>query len=159
MDINTLNKRVWEEMVYANMRANYFGDLVGTYQNWDKWMRAGALVLTSGSVATLASDIEPLKWAVSIAATALSLWLFLSQYSTLSRDANDLTMSWQAIASRYERLWNHLEQPDAEEIFDKIFEDEGALSRQGAKFPQRDKSLNYWQDQAEKILTERYKCV
>ena len=66
MDINTLNKRVWEEMVYANMRANYFGDLVRTYQLRDQWLRAGALLLTSSSVATLAFNLEPLKLAVSI---------------------------------------------------------------------------------------------
>ena len=31
--------RVWEEMVYSNMRAHYFGDLIRTYQERDKWFR------------------------------------------------------------------------------------------------------------------------
>lgn len=53
MDITTLNKIVWEEMVYANMRASYFGDLVRVYQERDKWIRVAVLVLSSGSMATV----------------------------------------------------------------------------------------------------------
>ena len=159
MDIDTLNKRVWEEMVYANMRANYFGDLVRVYQSWDQGIRGAVLLFTSGSVAAVAADIALLKWGVPILATAGSLWLFLSQYSTLSRDANDLAVAWQAIAARHERLWNHLTEMDAEDIFNRIHEDAGSLSRQGSKFPQRDRRLTYWQDHSEKLLTERYKCA
>ena len=77
MDADRLYNRLWEEMVYANMRANFFGELVRVYQNWDKWLRLGVLVLSSGSAATTLSSLPiELRLALPVLATAASLWLF-----------------------------------------------------------------------------------
>ncbi len=38
------HKTVWEEMLYAQMRCNYFAELVRHYMNWDKGLRALALL-------------------------------------------------------------------------------------------------------------------
>ena len=90
MDADRLYNRLWEEMVYANMRANFFGELVRVYQNWDKWLRLGVLVLSSGSAATtLASLPIELRLALPVLATAASLWLFVSQYALSASDASD----------------------------------------------------------------------
>ena len=160
MDIATLNKLVWEEMVYANMRANYFNDLVRVYQQRDKWIRVLMLILTSGSVATLLSSLDQnIKLALPVLATASSFWLLLSQYSTLSRDASDLGTAWESIACDYERLWNDLNAPDAETIFHRIDESAGKLSKPGTKFPQSGKRLESWFDHSVEMLVARYKCA
>ena len=162
MDINTLNKRVWEELVYANMRVRYFGDLVRVYQERDKWIRVIVLALTSGSAATALATLGQSslgqwpKIILPLMATIGSLWLLLSQYSTLSRDASDLTVAWQAIAAQYETLWNDLQRPDAEVAFDRIYDEAGKLSRPGAKFPQHGKRLERSFDYSVEILTARY---
>ena len=33
MEQNSLYRRVWDEMLFAGMRANYFGELVSRYQH------------------------------------------------------------------------------------------------------------------------------
>jgi hypothetical protein len=147
MDMTTLNRRAWEELVYANMRACYFGDLLRVYQQRDKWIRVIVLVLTSGSMATAMLTLGEsasghwVRILPSLFATAGSLWLLLSQYSTLSRDASDLAVAWQGISAQYETLWNDLQDPDAAAVFDRIYGEAGKLSRQGAKFPQSGKRL------------------
>jgi hypothetical protein len=157
MDSDRLYNRLWEEMVYANMRANFFGELVRVYQNWDKWLRLGVLVLSSGSAATtLASLPIELRLALPVLATGASLWLFVSQYSTMSRDASDLNTAWEEIASRYEYLFNHLHEEGTEESFYKVFESAGKLSSKAAKFPQSGKRLLRCEKGAESILIARY---
>ena len=160
MDITTLNRRVWEEMVYANMRANYFGDLVRVYQRRDKWIRIAVWVLTSGSLASALSTWEQsAKIIFPLLAAIGTLWLLLSQYPNLSRDATDLTMSWQGIAARYERLWNNLEPSGAETTFDDIYREADSISKPGAKFPQRGKRFERWLNHSIEILSARYKCA
>ena len=158
MDITTLNKIVWEEMVYSNMRASYFGDLVRVYQERDKWIRVAVLLLTSGSMATAMLGLDQnVKLVLPVLATIGSLWLLLSQYSTLSRDASELCMEWGNIAKEYERIWNHLDEPDAEASYERIYENAGKLTKQGAKFPQRGKRLEHWFDHSVEMLVGRYK--
>ena len=158
MDIARLHKIVWEEMVYANMRASYFGDLVRVYQEWDKWVRVAVLVLTSGSMATAMLSLDQsFKIVLPILATIGSLWLLLSQYSTLSREAGDLSVEWGRIAKEYERVWNHLYNPEAEVTYERIYADADKLTKQGAKFPKRGKRLNHWFDHSVEMLVGRYK--
>ena len=160
MDITTLNKIVWEEMVYANMRTSYFGDLVRVYQERDKWIRIAVLGLTSGSMTTAMLSLDQsLKIALPILATIGSLWLLLSQYSTLSRDAGDLSVEWGNISKEYERLWNHLDSPDAEATYDRIYDNADKLTKQGAKFPKSGKRLERWMDLSEQMLISRYRSA
>ncbi len=42
MNETTLRKLVWEEMLYADMRANYFGELVRRYLLLDSRASGGA---------------------------------------------------------------------------------------------------------------------
>ena len=160
MDITTLNKIVWEEMVYANMRASYFGDLVRVYQHRDQYIRIAVLLLTSGSMATAVLSLDQnVRLILPVLATAGSLWLLLSQYSALSRDAGELSLDWGNFAKEYERLWNHLADPNAEASYEQIYENAGKLTKQGAKFPQRGKRLEHWFDHSVEMLVGRYKTA
>ena len=157
MDIAILHKIVWEEMIFANMRAKYFADLVRVYQERDKWVRVAVLVLTSGSMATAMLSLDQnLKVGLLILATIGSLWLLLSQYSTLSRDAGDLSVEWGRIANEYERVWNHLYDPEAEANYQRIYADADKLTKPGAKFPKSGKRLNYWFEHSVQMLVGRY---
>ncbi|MBS1876017.1 MAG: hypothetical protein JSU00_22585 [Acidobacteria bacterium] len=160
MDLNTLNARVWEEMVYAYMRTHYFAALVAKYQQYDKWFRVAGFVLSSGSIASALFAADPMvRASVPIVATAVSAWLLFSQYSTVSRDASELMTQWQDIATKYEKLWNHLDDDDAETQFDAIYQSANLLSKPGSKFPEDKKLLNEWMDRQSEILTSRYSPV
>src|SRR3989442_509215 len=80
MDAATLRKVVWEEMLFANMRANYFAELLRSYQKQDKWLRVAVLVASSGAVGTTLFQLDaPVKLAAPILAAAGSFWLLISQ--------------------------------------------------------------------------------
>ena len=157
MDLAILRKIVWEEMLCGNMRANYFAELLRTYQRRDKWLRVGILVASSGAVATALPEISAwTKLLAPILAVSGSIWLLISQYSSLARDAADLHSGWSGLARDYERLWSHLDDPQAEAKFHQIYECGESLSKTGAKFPYKAKRLEYWLDQAGNLAAARY---
>lgn len=157
MDSATLNRVIWEEMLCAQMRASYFAELVRSYQQRDKWLRVAVLMASSTAVGTALPELPvAAKLVAPIAATAGSFWLLLSQYSSMARDASDLHAGWSTIEKDYERLWNDLANPHAEAAFHQIYDRAETYSKAGAKFPNREKRLEYWLDQASKLAMARY---
>ena len=142
MDLTILRRVVWEEMLFANMRANYFAELLRTNPQRDKWHRVGTLRLG--------------QTACPILAVFGSFWLLISQYSMLARDAADLHSGWSGLARDYERLWSHLDDSQAEAQFHQIYEYGESLSKTGAKFPYKAKRLEYWLHQAGNLAAQRY---
>lgn len=154
---DNLRRCVWEEMLTADMRANYFGELVGHYLKLDKGLRVATLLAASGTVGTALSQLDPsVKLAIPILATAVSFWLLISQYGSMARDASDLHSGWSAVQRDYERLWNNLDSGDAGEQYHQIYDRAEVLSKSGTKFPNKTARLNYWLDQAARIATARY---
>lgn|ERR1039458_2579727 len=157
MEAQDFRRRVWDEMLFAAMRANYFGEMVLWYQNLEKWIRVVILVASSGAAATvLAKTPDWLKLGLPIIAAAGSFWLILSQFGMLAREASDIHAGWNSVEARYERLWNSLEEPGSEMLFDQIYDSANALSKAGTKFPNRQKRLAHCLDQASQIATARY---
>ncbi len=157
MDAQNLRRCVWDEMLSADMRSNYFAELVRHYLNLDKSLRVATLVASSGTfLAALPQVSTEVRIIAPIVVTAMSFWLLISQYGSMARDASDLHSGWNAIARSYERLWNNLDSPDAEGQYDRIYERAEALSKAGTKFPNKKRRLNYWLDQAAKMATARY---
>jgi hypothetical protein len=157
MDANTLRKCVWEEMLTADMRSNYFAELVRHYLLFDKALRWAALIATSGAVATALSRLDTeMKLIAPILATAVSFWLLVSQYASMARDASDLHAGWSTVARDYERLWNDLDSPGSEARYHEIYDRAEELSKSGTKFPNKKDRLNYWLDQATTMATSRY---
>lgn len=82
-------------MLEADMRGNYFAELVGHYLKLDKYLRVATLVAASGTVGTALSQLDStIKLAIPILATAVSFWLLISQYGSMARDASDLHSGW-----------------------------------------------------------------
>lgn len=158
MHPDVFQKTVWEEMLYAQMRSNYFAELVGHYLKWDKGLRWLALLASSGAVATVLSqpNADLLRIGVPIVAVAINLWLLLSQYTTMARDASDLHAGWNAVAHDYEGVWTNLSAADAQEKYQQIYSRADVLSKSGVKFPNKKARLSYWLDQASTMSQARY---
>ncbi|HXP86384.1 MAG TPA: hypothetical protein VN841_16775 [Bryobacteraceae bacterium] len=158
MHPEVFQKVVWEEMLYAQMRSNYFAELVHHYMNRDKGLRVLALLASSGVVVTILAqtNTELLRFGVPIFAAAISFWLLLSQYTSMARDASELHAGWSAVAHDYEGVWNNLYAADAQARYQQIYDRAEALSRSGAKFPNKADRLSYWLDQATTISMARY---
>jgi hypothetical protein len=157
MDAENLRRCVWEEMLSAIMRSNYFAELVRHYLILDKGLRVATLVASSCAVVSaLPQAPTEVRIIAPIIATAISFWLLVSQYGTMSRDASELHSGWSAIAHDYERLWNNLDSAGAEAEFHKIYESAEGLSKSGTKFPNKKRRTSYWLDEAVKTASARY---
>jgi hypothetical protein len=158
MQPEVFQKVVWEEMLYAKMRSNYFAELVHHYLKWDKGLRALALLASSGVVVAVLSQAstELVRFGVPIAAAAINFWLLLSQYTSMARDASDLHAGWSAVARDYEGVWTNLYVADAQARYQQIYDRAESLSKSGAKFPNKKDRLNYWLDQATTLSMARY---
>ncbi|MBM3735255.1 MAG: hypothetical protein FJW39_05650 [Acidobacteria bacterium] len=130
------------------------------YQERDKWFRLVVLVLSSGSVFSAMSSVDPMtKLIAPVLATGGSFWLLLSHYASLSKHASDLSAGWGAIARDMEALWNNLEAPDAEAMYHRLNDGAGTLSKSGTKFPRIEKRLIRCLDHSAALLTSRYASV
>jgi hypothetical protein len=152
MEIEMLRRMVWEEMLYADMRANYFAELVGHYQNLDRSIRVCVLATSSGAAATTLSGAPPeIKLGLPLVAAGGSFWLLFSRYGMMARDAGDLHVGWYSIRTEYERLWNALTGSNAEAQYHQIYDRAEILSKTGTKFPNKKRRLRYWLEQATQL--------
>lgn len=157
MDSAALRIRVWEEMLLAEMRANYFAEYALRYQNLDRWIRIGVLLASCGATATALPSADPaVKLGLPIIAAAGSLWALVYQFGMLARDASGLHIEWAAIHTEYERLWCHLDKADAEDLFHSIYAKGNALSVNALKFPNRKERLGELLDDAARMASARY---
>jgi hypothetical protein len=123
----------------------------------EKAMRVFVLVASSGAAATaLTSAPDWAKLGFPLLALAGSFWLLFSRPNMLARDAADLHAGWNVVEAKYERLWNHLDEADAETIFNRIYDEANSLSKAGTKFPNKKKRLAYWLDQTAQIASAGY---
>jgi hypothetical protein len=157
VDKTTFRTVVWEEMLFADMRANYFAELMCQYLRFDRALRVATLVASSGDFATAL-----LKWdsdarvIAPVLATAVSFWPLISQYRSMARDASDLHAGWSQVGRDYERLWNSFDSPEAEATYHQIYDRAEALSKSGGKFPYKKGRLSYWLDQTAAIANTLY---
>jgi hypothetical protein len=152
-----LRRIVWEEMIFANMRASYFAELVSHYQSMEKALRVVSLVSSSAAAATVLTAAPSwVRLGFPITAAFVSFWLLFSQYGMMARDAADLHAGWDGLARDYERVWNHLDDPNSEALYHQIYERGATLSKASTKFPNRKKRVSYWMGHSEQLLSARY---
>ncbi|SRR5260370_15648785 len=141
--------RVWENMLAAETRALYFGDLASRYARQKQIITGITFFFSSGAAATIigkAPSWVPAGLAVIVAAiSAYSIAVGLDRkISTMVK----LHSTWNRIALEYDRLWNHSYEPDAEEQLNKILQDEKEPSELATtEAPNDQKMLQKWQDQ------------
>lgn len=141
---------VWEEMLAAQMRALYFGELVTRYQRMDRILGVALLILTSGAATTILSRLpDPFYWItafLTIASAAVSAWRLLARYSDYAARAADLNLQWDHLAADYERLWNNLYAEDAETRLAELQARGRELSKASTHFPANRRMLIRWWD-------------
>ena len=140
--------RVWENMLAAETRSLYYGDLASRYTRRKQWITGLSFFLSSGAAATLigkAPEWVPVLLSVLVAGiTAYSMAVSLDRrIGTLAR----LHSAWNRIAQEYGRLWNHTSDQDAEDQMAKIIDMEREPSELATTdAPNDQKLLGKWQD-------------
>jgi hypothetical protein len=139
---------VWENLLAAETRSLYFGDLASRYTRRKQWITGVSFFLSSGAAATLIGK-SPL-WIPTVlslavaAATACSIAVNLDgRISTMAK----LHSAWNRIAQEYSRLWSHIVDEDAEDQLEAIIEMEREPSELATTdAPYNPKLLGDWQD-------------
>ena len=140
--------KAWENLLAAEARSLYFGDLASRYTRRKQTITGVAFFLSSGAAAALIGKLPswiPLVSSLVVAgATAYCIAVNLDgKIATMAK----LHSSWNRIAQEYSRLWSHTGDLDAEDRLDEIIEMErepSELATTGA--PNDQKLLGKWQD-------------
>ena len=140
--------QVWENMLAAETRSLYYGDLASRYTRRKQWITGLSFFLSSGAAASLigkAPGWVPVLLSIVVAGiTAYSMAVSLDRkIGTVAK----LHSSWNRIAQEYDRLWSHASDGDAEEQLAKIIQMEWEPSELATTdAPNDQKLLGEWQD-------------
>jgi hypothetical protein len=141
-------RRVWDNMLAAETRALYFGDLASRYTRQKQWITGISFFLSSGAAASIISKAPewiPLVLALIVAAsTAYAMAVNLDgKIATMIK----LHSSWNVISTRYDSLWNHTYEDDAEDQLNQIAQSEREPSEIATTDAPNDQQLlGKWQD-------------
>lgn len=144
-------KRVWEGMLAAEIRANYFADLCGRYQRKQRLLTWATLLFSSGALATLISDWVPrsLAWIRPVLAfftVALSLWSLTAKNERNSIDCSDLHFKWNTVGNEFEDLWDDMYSDTAPDTLRALENRTAEYSRTGTGFPYKRRLMLKWQE-------------
>jgi hypothetical protein len=140
--------QVWEDLLAAETRALYFGDLASRYTHQKQWITGLSFFFASGAAATLigkAPAFVPIVLSLAVAAmTAYSIAVGLDRkIATMAK----LHSAWNRISQEYRRLWSQTGADDAETQLAQIIEmslEPSELATTDA--PNDQKLLEKWQD-------------
>ncbi len=141
-------KRVWDGMLAAETRSLYFVDLASRYTRQKQWITGISFFLSSGAAATIVGKSPawiPLVLALIVAAsTAYAMAVNLDgKIATMIK----LHSAWSVIATKYDGLWNHTYEDDAEDRLNQIVQSEREPSEIATTdAPNDQKLLGKWQD-------------
>jgi hypothetical protein len=142
-------KRVWEGMLGAEIRSDYFAELSGKYQLGQKVATWTTLFLSSGAtislITALPADLSWVRIALAGLAAAMSLYSVVMQNQKLAVDASDLHARWNKLAMEYTRLWENVYVEDALDRLNALDDKIAELSKTGTAFPNRKRSMLKWQ--------------
>jgi hypothetical protein len=150
--------RVWKNMLSAEARSLYFGDLASQYTRQKQWITGISFFLSSGAAATIVGKAPPwVPIALSLIVAAVTAYAMAVNLDGKVATMAKLHSAWSQIASEYDRLWNHASDDDAEQELDRIIgreKDPSELATTEA--PNDQKLLGKWQDHVFKLyhLTE-----
>ena len=143
-------ERVWQGMLGAEIRANYFAELTERYSRYQRWATWGILFMSSGALATILIQLPPhWSWARVIFAaitTALSLFSVVRQNNQRAVDAADLHLRWNKLSSEYEKLWEDVTVDNAIYILDNLGDRGRELSKSATAFPNDKQTMLKWEN-------------
>src|ERR1700745_417908 len=117
-------KRVWEGMLGAEIRSNYFAGLSARYGTKQRLATWATLVSSSGAavalMARLPDDLQWIRLSCALAAAGISIYSVVMQNQKLAVDASDLHARWIRLAKDCQRLWENVYVEDAVERLDAL---------------------------------------
>jgi hypothetical protein len=147
-------KRVWEGMLGAEIRANYFADLSSRLTLRQKRVAMWTLILSSSAVGTyvVGSKVIPtdiivwLQPALALFTAALSAYSYTAQNQKSAIEAADLHARWHKLARDFTALWDDMYDPDALDTLQKLEERAAEASKSANSFSNDAKAMLRWEE-------------
>src|SRR5437867_3544710 len=108
-------RRTWEGLYLAEMRANYYADLAGRCRQLQRLVTWASLLLSSGAVLGVVITHAP-TWVapvLSLISAGLTLFGHLMQYEKSCAQCAEMADRQNRLAMDYERLWGSMYDDDA----------------------------------------------
>ncbi len=151
--------RVWEGLIGAQTRAQYFGNLVQILRKRQRWLTTGSLILSSGAaIALLTASFPNYGWAKGLLALASAILSAISLVSSNEKnaiEAADLSYRWNTLAASYERLWSNMYEEDAPSVLETLQEEEAKVSKSSTALPNDVRLMAEAQDNVTMHYTSR----
>jgi hypothetical protein len=149
-------KRLWEDLLLAEARSYYFGDLATRYNREQRAITWISLILSSGATLTAvtAAVAKGQVWipaALALIASAITLYSVVAQNPKRASDAGDLHTRWAKLARAYERLWEDMYADDALGRLNAIEDSDPELSKPAVGLPWDRKRMRRWQEHVERL--------
>lgn len=147
-------RAVWEGWLGAEIRAYYFADLGYRYQHQQTIVTWVLLVCATGAFGALVTDWLPVQLAwvravLACATAALSVWSAIARNWPKVSACADLHFRWNTLATKYEALWDHWYEADADTTLQQIKQVEAEISKASTAFPNDAARMGKWQDLVE----------
>jgi hypothetical protein len=144
---DTQKRKVWDNMLAAETRSYYFGDLASRYAKKKQWITGATLFFSSGAAATIVAKMPAVVPVIlSVAVAVGSAYAIAVNLDGKMATMAQLHTEWSRIEKEYERLWNHTFAADAEDEFDRILQLEEKPSELATTdAPNDPKLLDFWQ--------------
>ena len=144
-------KRVWEAMLAAEIRANYFAELSTGYVQKQKIAVFTTLFFSSSAVVSLLfvkSDYWLVPWlraGLGVVSAALAAYTFSTQNQKLATETADLHARWNKLARDYEGLWEDVSQENAPMILKYLDERAADASKPAVAIPYIEDRMLHWE--------------
>ena len=142
--------RLWEGLIGAETRAQYFANMVQVLRSRQRWLTIGSLVLSSSAAAALLTPALPgytwVKGLLALFAAVLSAISLVSGNEKNATEAADLSYRWQSLASSYQKLWSNLYIEEAFDTFHRLLEEEAKVSKSSTALPNDVKRMTEAED-------------
>jgi hypothetical protein len=142
-------RQVWEGLLSAEIRANYFAELSGLYRRRQRLGTWLILVTSSGAFAAILARLSTELWwlpaGLTLITAALSLAVLVADDQQRAVDSADLHLRWNKLAQGYEVLWSNIYVPDATARLGELADGEAQVSKASTAFPAKMKRLAKWE--------------
>jgi hypothetical protein len=153
--LNELQRqRLWEDLLLAEARSYYFGDLATKYNREQRVITWTSLILSSSAMVTAvaASVANGQAWlpaVLALIASGVTFYSLVVQNHKRAADAADLHTRWAKLARAYERLWEEMYDEDALARLNAIEDSDPELSKPAVGLPWDRKRMRRWQEHVE----------
>jgi hypothetical protein len=139
--------RVWESMISAEVRSQYFAELTTRYTRIKQVLGAIIFFCSSGAAVSVGAKFpDYLALGFSVVGAAIAAYTISFGLDKLVATLARLHYSWNELSSAYERLWNHWYDDDAERTFEDLQRRAREASELGTEVPYRESLVGKWEE-------------